>query len=57
MKLEPIQFLTVPQVGKVIKFDGQSYVLVEHRLDDRKPGRPAGDAKTSKTRLRKGGAK
>jgi hypothetical protein len=36
MKREPIQFLTAPRVGKVIKFDGQRYVLVEHRLHYRK---------------------
>lgn len=36
MKREPIQFLTAPRVGKIIKIDGQRYVLVEHRLHYRK---------------------
>lgn len=36
MKREPIQFLTTPRVGKVITFDDQRYVLVEHRLHYRK---------------------
>lgn len=36
MKREPIQFLTTPRGGKVITFDGQRYVLMEHRLHYRK---------------------
>lgn len=36
MKRELIQFLTTPQVGNVITFDGQRYVLMEHRLHYRK---------------------